>query len=39
MARYVVERTFSTGLHIPMTADGAATCLNVVDRNADVGVT
>lgn len=39
MPRYLVERTFSAGLHIPVNADGAATCLTVVDRNADEGVT
>jgi hypothetical protein len=35
----MVERTFPDGLHIPMTGDGAATCLTVVGRNAEVGVT
>jgi hypothetical protein len=35
----MVERTFPDGLRIPVNADGAATCLNVVDRNADEGVT
>jgi hypothetical protein len=39
MPRYVVERTFPDGLHIPVDAQGAATCLAVVDRNADDGVT
>ena len=39
MPRYLVERTFSDGLLIPMTAEGSATCLGVVDRNADEGVT
>lgn len=39
MPRYVVERTFPGGLEIPVDADGAATCLTVVDRNADFGVT
>ena len=39
MPRYMVERTFPDGLHIPVNADGAATCLAVVDRNADEGVT
>jgi hypothetical protein len=39
MPRYIVERTFGDGLRIPMTDDGAATCLTVVDRNADLGVT
>jgi hypothetical protein len=39
MPRYVVERIFPNGLNIPVDAQGAATCLAVVDRNADEGVT
>lgn len=39
MPRYMVERKFPDGLHIPMNADGASACLNVVDRNAEEGVT
>ncbi|HEV2215958.1 MAG TPA: DUF4242 domain-containing protein [Candidatus Dormibacteraeota bacterium] len=39
MPRYMVERTFSTGLHIPVTAEGASVCLAVVGKNADEGVT
>ncbi|HWG84577.1 MAG TPA: DUF4242 domain-containing protein [Deinococcales bacterium] len=39
MPRYMVERTFNDGLNIPTNPDGAAACLNVVDKNADVGVT
>jgi Protein of unknown function (DUF4242) len=39
MPRYVVERTFPEGLNIPVDAEGAASCLAVVDRNADDGVT
>ena len=39
MPRYMVERTFPLGLEIPVNSDGAATCLNVVGKNADVGVT
>ncbi len=39
MPRYVVERTFPEGLNIPVDAQGAATCLAVIDRNADDGVT
>lgn len=39
MARYVVERTFPNGLRVPITAEGAAACLGVVDRNAELGVT
>ena len=39
MPRYVVERTFTEGLNIPVDAGGAQACLTVVDRNADEGVT
>ena len=39
MPRYMVERTFVDGLEIPVNADGAAACLNVVGNNADEGVT
>jgi len=39
MARYMVERIFPDGLEIPVTDDGAAACLGVVDRNAELGVT
>lgn len=39
MPRYMIERTFSDGLHIPVTEEGAAACLGVVDKNADLGVT
>lgn len=39
MPRYVVERTFPDGLHIPVDAGGAQVCLNVVDKNSDEGVT
>jgi hypothetical protein len=39
MPRYVVERTFPEGLGIPVDAAGAQTCLGVVERNADDGVT
>jgi hypothetical protein len=37
--RYLIERTFPSGLSIPMTADGARACLGVVDTNATEGVT
>jgi len=37
--RYVIERTFPTGLGIPANPAGAAECLNVVDCNAQEGVT
>jgi hypothetical protein len=39
MPRYLVERTFPDGLHIPVTDEGAIACLGVVKRNGDVGVT
>ena len=39
MPRYIVERTFSDGLHIPMNEEGAATCRVVVTNNADDQVT
>jgi hypothetical protein len=39
MARYLVERTFPTGLHIPLTEDGASACAGVVAANALEGVT
>ena len=39
MPRYLIERTFPAGLEIPMSADGAAACLSVVDKNTDVAVT
>ena len=39
MVRYMVERIFPDGLDIPANDDGAATCLGVVERNAEVGVT
>ena len=39
MPRYMVERTFPDGLRIPVTAQGAAACINVVDTNTKSGVT
>jgi hypothetical protein len=39
MPRYMVERTFPNGLEIPVNADGAAACMNVVGNNGDLGVT
>lgn len=39
MPRYMVERTFTDGLRIPATDEGANTCKSVVDKNGDVGVT
>jgi hypothetical protein len=39
MPRYIVERIFPDGLAIPVNERGAATCLLVVDNNAQDGVT
>lgn len=39
MPRYLVERSFPDGLAIPMTEEGAQTCLTVVGNNALDGVT
>lgn len=39
MPRYLVERTFADGLHIPTNSDGADAMRGVVERNAGEGVT
>ena len=39
MPRYVVQRTFPDGLHIPIANGGGDLCRGVVDRNAQEGVT
>jgi hypothetical protein len=39
LTRYIVERTFPEGLDIPADASGAQICLDIVERNAEVGVT
>ena len=39
MARYLVQRTFPDGLEIPITAEGAQSCLGVVQNNAEEQVT
>lgn len=39
MPRYLVERHFENGLHIPVTEDGFKTCMSVVGENAEVTVT
>ena len=39
MPRYVVQRTFPDGLHIPVENGGAELCRGVVERNAEQGVT
>src|SRR5262245_2469034 len=38
MPRYIVERTFPTGLEIPMNNKGEAACRTVDGVNADLGV-
>jgi hypothetical protein len=38
MPRYLVERTFPSGLSIPQTEAGAKACRSVVDVNAEAGV-
>ncbi len=39
MPRFMVERTFPDGLHIPTSPSGSQSCLAVVGRNAASGVT
>lgn len=39
MPRFMVERTFPDGLHIPTNTDGSQACLTVVGKNASSGVT
>ncbi|HET9819712.1 MAG TPA: DUF4242 domain-containing protein [Rhodanobacteraceae bacterium] len=39
MPRYLVERDFPDGLHIPANDEGALACQGVVERNAADGVT
>jgi hypothetical protein len=39
MPRYVVERTFPNGLHVPVGASGMERCLGVIERNRFQGVT
>lgn len=39
MPRYIVERTFPAGLHIPQNAQGAAVCSSVVGNNSAEAVT
>jgi hypothetical protein len=38
MPRYLVQRTFPDGLHIPVTDEGSKAYLGVVGRNSDSGV-
>lgn len=39
MPRFMVERTFKDGLHLPADDAGAVACLEVVGKNAANGVT
>lgn len=39
MPRYMVQRTFPDGLHIPLDGGGSELVAGVVERNADEGVT
>jgi hypothetical protein len=39
MPRYLVERTFSGGLNIPVTNEGQKACMNVVNNNSEDNVT
>ena len=39
MPRYMVERTFPSGLAVPATSEGAAGCAKIVAANAEHGVT
>ncbi len=39
MPRFLVERSFPQGLHIPVNDQGADVCMSVVGTNAQSGVT
>lgn len=39
MPRYMVERTFPEGLHLPVNEDGAGACSTIIGRNAEGSVT
>ena len=39
MPRYMVERTFPSGLNVPMNVDGAAGMQKIVAANGEQGVT
>jgi len=39
MKRFLVERTFPTGLNIPVNEEGSKMCLSVVTNNAEDNVT
>ena len=39
MSRFIVERTFPDGLHVPPTDAGAQACAKIVACNGEQGVT
>jgi hypothetical protein len=39
MPRYMIERTFPAGLHVPVTTEGASALLDIVNTNSEQGVT
>ncbi|MGY1495174.1 DUF4242 domain-containing protein [Streptomyces sp. QTS52] len=39
MPRYLVQRTFTEGLHIPMDDEGAKTCKSVMEGNSASAIT
>ena len=39
MPRYIVQRTFANGIQSPFAAEGTAACLDIVEQNAELGVT
>ncbi|WP_405825869.1 DUF4242 domain-containing protein [Streptomyces sp. NBC_01390] len=39
MPRYLVQRTFPEGLHIPVNDEGAKACTSVIEGNAASAVT
>lgn len=39
MARFLIERTFADDVDIKAAMSGLETCLAIVDRNAELGVT
>jgi hypothetical protein len=39
MPRYIVQRTFPAGFHIPVDRDGAELCNGVIEHNAQESVT
>ena len=39
MSRYLIEREFADGLHISQDDHGASMCQQVIDNNAEDGVT